>query len=414
MADFDVLIVGAGPVGSRVACTLAESGYKVGVVEKGKRVGEQVCCTGIISRECAELFDIDANCILWEAPSAKVFAPSGASLRISKDDVQAYIVDRAAFDFSFAERALSKGAEYVLNSRVRDISLSGDGVMLHIEGENGERTLEGRAAVIANGFGSTLPGKLELGSIQEFMVGAQTEVQTAGVDEVEVYFSHSIAPGFFAWLAPVAPNRARVGLFAHRKSGPHMKAFLAELASQGRIQDSGGTVAYGGIPLKPLARTYADRVLVVGDAAGQVKPTTGGGVYFGLLCADIASEVLGEALAAGDLSASRLSRYEKLWKEKLGRELKIEYVLRKLYNKLSDKQIESIFSVAKKKRIHRSLLDSPYLSFDWHGELLLEGLRRAGFWHDVIKTYIPAGVWAYLRSFNSPKSPLTKGGLMKE
>lgn len=285
----------------------------------------------------------------------------------------------------------------MLNSRVSDISLSGDGVVLHLETGNGERTLEGRAAVIANGFGSLLPSKLGLGRIHEFMVGAQTEVQTAGVDEVEVYFSQSLAPGFFAWLAPVSPTRARAGLFARKKSGPHMKAFLAEIASQGKIQDGEGKVTYGGIPLRPLARTYGDRVLVVGDAAGHVKPTTGGGVYFGLLGADIASDVLGNALAVGDLSARMLSRYEKLWKEKLNRELKTEYLLRKVYNKLSDKQVEGIFKVAKEKRIHRTLIDSPYLSFDWHGELLLDGLRRVGFWHDVIKTYIPAGVWAYLR-----------------
>ncbi len=397
MNSYDVLIIGAGPVGSQVAYRLASLGYRVVVIERDGEVGSHVCCTGIISRECVELFDIDSSCILWEASSAKVFAPSGDSLRISKDDVQAYIVERASFDSSLAERAQRKGAEYVLSSRVTDISVSDDGVMLHLEGGDGGRSLKGKAVVIANGFGSTLPSKLGLGRIQEFIIGAQTEVHTEGVDEVEVYLSHSIAPGFFAWLAPVSTNRARAGLFAHEKSRPHMKSFLSDLASRGKVRDVEGVVTCGGIPLKPLARSYGDRVLVVGDAAGQVKPTTGGGIYFGLICADIASGVLGEALAAGDLSARMLARYESLWKEKLNRELKTEYLIRKLYNKLSDKQIGTIFKVVREKHIHRSLLDSPSLSFDWHGELLLEGLRRAGFWHDITKTYLPAGVWAYLR-----------------
>ncbi|MFA4837241.1 MAG: FAD-dependent oxidoreductase, partial [Dehalococcoidia bacterium] len=98
MNSYDVLIIGAGPAGSRVAYKMAESGYRVAVFDKHQNGIGKVCCTGIIGKECFELFDIGSGSVLREAKSAKLFAPSGEFLQVSKDEVQAYIVDRAAFD----------------------------------------------------------------------------------------------------------------------------------------------------------------------------------------------------------------------------------------------------------------------------------------------------------------------------
>ena len=93
------------------------------------------------------------------------------------------------------------------------------------------------------------------------------------------------------------------------------------LQAQGRIASVEIEPCYRGIPIKPLPRTYGDRLVVVGDAAGQVKPTTCGGIYYGLLCADIATNNLHRALKRDDLSAKSLANYERGWKRKLGREL---------------------------------------------------------------------------------------------
>ena len=130
-------------------------------------------------------------------------------------------------------------------------------------------------------------------------------------------------------------------------------------------------MSHRGISLKPLARTYGRRLVVVGDAAGQVKPTTGGGIYYGLLCADIAASNLHRALDNDDLSAKNLASYEREWKKKLGRELKIGYYARKFYEHLSDKQIDRIFDIIKSNGIDEALLKADDLSFDWHGEVIL-------------------------------------------
>jgi len=396
MDCYDVLIIGAGPAGSRVACRLAGLGYKVAVLEKNEGIGDHVCCTGIVSRECGELFDIPQACILQAANSARLFAPSGEFLNIRKDEVQAYILDRAAFDRCLAEKAQDEGAEYLMASYVRDIAVSAEEVRVRVvrqahharypvrpelvEGRGEALTLRGKVAIVANGFPSRLPQKLGLGQIKDFIIGAQTEVETNGIQEIEVYFSQRIAPGFFAWLVPISQQRARAGLFSRESPGDRLSQFLAQLAAQGKISPAEHRITYDGIPLRPLPRTYGERVLVVGDAAGQVKPTTGGGIYYGLLCADMAAEAIHEAFGANDFSRKKLAYYEKTWKGKLGRDLQVGYFARRLYNRLSDRRINKIFDIVRENNIHEALLDSPHFSFDRHGELILEGLKRLAPW----------------------------------
>lgn len=116
--------------------------------------------------------------------------------------------------------------------------------------------------------------------------------------------------------------------------------------------------------------------MVVGGAAGQVKPTSGGGIYYGLLCADIAANTLHQALQRGDLSTKSLARYEREWRRKLGRELKIGYWARKLFERLSDNQIDGIFDIIKTNGIDEVLLKAKNLSFDWHSQAILMLLGR--------------------------------------
>lgn len=396
--DYDVLVIGAGPVGSRTAFRLAEQGYKVAVMERQAQPGHKLACTGIIGRECFEVFQIDQRCILQEARSARLFAPSGESIRISRDETQAYIVDRLAFDRSLAAKAGNAGAEYLLSTQVDDIAVSAGGVELAVT-RNGESfNIVSKAAVIAGGFGTGLPRKLGMGKFKYSITGAQAEVPTRGIEETEVYFSNRTAPGFFAWLVPISEAKARAGLFASRKPGEYLHDFLEWLAAEGKIIDAQPPVHYGGIPLKPLPRTYGERVLVAGDAAGQVKPTTGGGIYYGLICADFAAETLDLAFQKGDFSAQSLSRYEKMWKARLGQELRIDYFARRLYNRLSDKRINSIFNIVRDNRIHEELLDSSYRSFDWHGELVLDGLKRLTPWWQLFGHYLPSYLLKTLRS----------------
>jgi flavin-dependent dehydrogenase len=151
---------------------------------------------------------------------------------------------------------------------------------------------------------------------------------------------------------------------------------MSSLINQGKISSTAAELSYGGVLLKPLARTYGERLVVVGGAAGQVKPTTGGGIYYGLLCAELAADNLHRALETDSLSAKSLANYEREWKRKIGRELRRGYWARRFYEHLSDKQIDKIFDIIKSSGLDVELLKVDGLSFDWHGEAMVKLLGR--------------------------------------
>jgi len=211
----------------------------------------------------------------------------------------------------------------------------------------------------------------------------QAEVMAPGVDEVEIYLGEEVAPSFFAWAVPTASGMALVGLLSRRNPETYLRKLLSSLAAEGKIAAGGVDILRGGIPVKPLPKTYAERVLVVGTAAGQVKPTTGGGIHYGLLCANIAAEHLHRALADDDLSVRRLSGYEREWKRTLGKELRTGYWARKVYERLSDGQIDRLFDLLESSGMLEALLAEEGLSFDWHG-----GAVSRVITHEVFRKFI--------------------------
>jgi digeranylgeranylglycerophospholipid reductase len=373
---YDAVVVGAGPAGSYFAYKLAELGNQVIVFERQTQIGSSVCCTGIVGKECFDKFPVAFNAVLAEMTSARLFSPSGKLLNLHKETVQAYIVDRAAFDNALAQRAKDEGADYHLSSRVDSIEIMNRCLRTRVEHAGTMTEFDSKVVAICNGFGGSLTKALGMGKIDDSVAGAQAEVSANSVDEVEVYFGQSIAPGFFAWLVPTSEGKALVGLLARRNPGAYLKQLLTMLISQGKIVGGEADFTYGVIPLMPLRKTYGERLVVIGDAAGHVKPTTGGGIYYGLLCADMAADTIHEALRSDDLSAKRLARYERRWKKMIARELQIGYWGRKLYENLSDNQIERIFDLIIAGNIHEELLQSPDFSFDWHGSSILRVLKH--------------------------------------
>jgi len=386
---YDVAVIGGGPVGSYAAYKLVGMGYGVVILEARDKLGEKSGCTGLVGQECADLFHIDESVILRRVNSARPFSPSGKLIRVCRPEPQACVLDRAAFDISLADRARSAGAEYILGGRVVDVAISDSEVRLKAVRHGEKLDSAARAIVMATGFGSKLVEGLGLGKVGDFVMGAQVEVETVGVNEVEVYFGREIAPGFFAWLVPTSANRARVGLLSRRSPGDYLKKLLASLQAQGKIVATEPKLSYGVIPLKPLSRTCEERLVVVGDAAGQVKPTTGGGIYYGLLCADIAADSLHRALGNGDLTAKGLAGYERAWRKKLARELKRGYWARKFYERLSDRQVNRLFDIIISTGLDEALLEEEDLAFDWPAEAVLKLLAHQAISRAVGKIKIP-------------------------
>ncbi|MCX5996889.1 MAG: geranylgeranyl reductase family protein [Chloroflexi bacterium] len=374
---YDVIIIGAGVTGSYAAGELARLGYHVCVLEKQEQPGLKTSCTGIISLECFEMLSIDHSLIQNQARSARIFAPSGKYLRIEREGAQAYILDRPGLDRLMARKAQQKGAEFHFSTPVTAIRRENRHVTVEATAIQSETALfRARCVIIACGAAGGLAQSAGLGRIREFAHGAQAQVECTDVSEVEIYSGLTTAPGFFAWLVPAGGKQGKAGLLCRGNPRPYLTALLDRLLKQNRITSITSDIRYGSIPLKPLSRTYSDRLLVIGDAAGQVKPTSGGGIYFGILCAQQAVLILDECLKSGELSSDRLSLYQKRWHKLLKRELSIDYWAYRFYQGLDDKQVDHIFNIIVKHGIHESLLTSPDITFDWHSMVILDAIRH--------------------------------------
>lgn len=376
MVNKDIIIIGAGPSGSQLAFRLAELGYEVLVLDRKAAAGEEVCCTGIVSQQCLDSFAINKSLVLRPASSAKFVAPSGKWLRLWRDSEVAYILDRPALERALADRAREAGADYVFGTQVIDIQIETDRVLVKANSRGENKVFDAKTAVIATGFGSPLPARLGLGSISDVVIGAQAEVEISMDDEVEIYFNQAQAPGGFAWLVPTTGGKGLAGLLTRRYPELYLRDLLTRLQTQGKIASSEVELSYGAIPLRPLPRTSADRILVIGEAAGQLKPATGGGIHYGLLCADIAAECLQQAFATNDFSVAKLSSYDKRWRAKLGRELQIGYWLLRFYRRLSNRHIERLFGIMSSNNIPQFIAGLETLPFDWHGTLIIKLLRH--------------------------------------
>ena len=160
------------------------------------------------------------------------------------------------------------------------------------------------------------------------------------------------------------------GLLVRKNALERFDQFVLARKSQGKITEVVDKPICWGIPLRPLPKTYSDRVLVVGDAAGQVKPTTGGGIFYSLLASEIASGALNRALEKDELSAARLKVYQKEWKTLLSKELEVGYSARRVFEYLGDGHISSLINQASNNGFVSELADCPDVSFDWHSSMI--------------------------------------------
>ena len=363
-------------VGSYLAGRLAGLGLKVTVIDLKAEIGGPVCCTGLISQECVSSFGISNDVILKRFNSARVFSPAGKLIELRRRETQACVVDRGALDLEMVRKAQSNGAEYSVASSVKDVEIKNDGAVLTASCESTVRNIKAEVIVDASGFGSGIGEKLGVGKTVDFVAGAQAVVETDGSDEIEIYLGRKVAPGFFGWLVPTSPRRALVGLLSRRNTRGYLRDLLSSLAAAGKIKSAQADIAIRGIPLQPLPRTYGKRFIVVGSAAGQVKPLTGGGIYYGLLCADIAAGILHSAFEEQDFSAGYLSIYEREWRRKLGREIKRSYWARRVFERLGDRQMGKILEIIRNAGIVDLLLQRPDVTFDWHGDVAMKIMKE--------------------------------------
>jgi len=371
----DVAVIGAGPAGLYAAHQLASAGLDVTVLDAQERIGENAVCSGVIGEEAFARFGLPSRSVLNRICCIQAVSPAGKTLEYRSATPLARVVDKSEFNRDLGNSARSAGAELCLGRFVEAIDREKDGVLLHLcSRQRAVGKLRARVAVIASGVNGSLNGALGLVKPREFLRAIQADIPL-GKDGIsnptEVYVGRSVAPGAFGWKIPLGHGRVRVGLMCVEDPRPYFSALLQRVAPG--LDQGAAKVRQKAIGQMPVGNCVGERIVAIGEAAAHVKTSTGGGIYFGLLSAEMAADVMLRAFRKGDFSVQTLGEFERFWRAAFGIELWTGYLARKLAARLSDSLIERTFDRAKGIDLLSRLNGN--LSFDWHHKAILASIR---------------------------------------
>ncbi len=384
----DAIVVGGGPVGSYAALNLAKLGVKATVFEEHAQIGFPSHCAGhlsIRSLKSMGLYPLPEGIVENTFCAANFYSPAGTKFSLHLSCPVTAAVNRARFDQYLAVQAEAAGASFVLNSRVQSLMLA-DGFVRGVkvkQADGAEEQVYSKVVLDAEGVSSKLLRQTGLTALKPsgLVYGVEAEVdsvQDVEQDAVEVYFGKAYAPGLYGWLIPRRDGSAKLGL-ATNNGDPreYLKRLMFKhpVASKQLSKAKVTQIGYHAITLGgPIKNAYADGFLAVGDCASQVKPTTGGGVIFGLTCAKTAAEVVGEALKQGDVSSNFLQTYQKRCDDMLNFDFSIMLRLRRFLDSLSDEKLDEMLRVCGKLGVDKALRDVDEI--DFQGKLLLKVLGK--------------------------------------
>jgi geranylgeranyl reductase family protein len=383
----DVIVVGAGPCGSFAALNMAKHGANVVVFEEHEENGVPTHCAGHLSirgLKNLDLYPLPAEIVENTFCGITFHSPKGRSFSIRFSQPMTCAVNRALFDKHIAKLAEDNGVEYWLNSRVASLVIENGFVRGAIGKQNsgGNQKFSAKIVVDGEGVSSKILRQAGLAGLDRSMLvnGVEAEVENAKdmeMDMVEVFLGKNYAPNFYAWLIPKRNGRAKLGLAA--KTGNPKELLLKlmakhpvaskKLQTAKILQTNFHALTLGG----PIQRAYSNGFLAVGDVASQVKPTTGGGVIFGMTGARIAAEVALEALKRNDFSADFLSLYQRRFAKTLSFDMNVMLKIRKMLNAMSDEKLEDIISLCTTMKLDEAI--SNLEDLDFQGKTLMRALR---------------------------------------
>ncbi len=355
-SNYDLIIVGAGPAGSYASARFSELGYRVLLVDRKHEVGRPVQCAGLVN---SRLFDLPGlgklkdGTILRSIRGADVFSPSGNMLPLRGKENKAFSIDRARFDHELLISAAEMGSSLMLKTELRGIRILEDGsAKVGLLGPGGEMNVSAPMVLACDGPGSTLRSMLRMAIPKETIPGVSMELELRSgelpSERVAVLTGSRTASGFFAWIIPsYLPNGFRLGLSALTGEGLRSgmeKLFLDTrvtrfLSLEGPLRESSGSISttFGSVPMGQPKEISKGPVLLLGDAAGMAKPTSGGGIYPALMAVDSLTRSLNGDVKPG---VQAISNFLSSWKKGYGKELARTFVLRRIIKELKDEEMD--------------------------------------------------------------------------
>ncbi|MDO8751602.1 MAG: NAD(P)/FAD-dependent oxidoreductase, partial [Dehalococcoidia bacterium] len=301
---------------------------------------------------------------------AHVYAPSGRTLSLGDGQTRALVIDRVGLDRALVARAQERGAELVTRARVIGVEHDGAGIKVRVDRESASTVVRTRLLVGADGANSRVARLLGMDGPAEVVhaLGAEGTLPGAEEQHAQVFVGKSVAPGWFAWTIPLGGGRVRLGVGTSNGMKPVeclrrlIETYPDQLKGWQATRWTGGT-----IPLWSRRKIVQDNVMLVGDAAGQVKPTSGGGIYPSLVSARLPAGVARTALAQDDLTERTLRAYSHAWERTFGKEYRRGQDLRRVYTTMDDQDFDRLLALFGSKRLLE--MANRYGDIDFPGRL---------------------------------------------
>jgi digeranylgeranylglycerophospholipid reductase len=362
----DVVVIGAGPGGSMAAKTAAESGLNVVLLEKRQEIGEPIrCAEGVSHRsELSELITVQPDWISNEINGVRLHSPNNDNVFTTVDNGKGeggYILERKTFDRGLSLQAARAGAKVLVKTRATGLIRKDGLCTLSAICQGKPLQIEAPLIIGADGVESKVARWAGIDTRlkpEKIMVCAQYLVLDDRIDQkyCEFFFGNKMAPGGYLWIFPKGGRLANVGIgMQGSQSGPGEPIRLLDRFL--RIKMPGARILQmvaGGIPTSgPIKDTTSDGIMLVGDAAHQSDPLTGGGIINAMRAGVMAGETAGKALSSGDVSAAGLKEYEDRWRSSIGKQIEKRYRAKNFFLKLTDDDLNRLIGSLHGKDVSR-------------------------------------------------------------
>ena len=383
--DYDVMVVGAGPVGSTIAYYLSRNGLNVAISEKKSEVGYPLQCAGILSKHIFEKNELPDEVIINTVHGAFLHTQNHI-LNVETQENVAYVIDRIAYDQFLLNRATENGVD-LINQKVVDVDTE-EGITYF----SNNQFITSKIIIACDGHSSKIASKIGneqksyhasqmLVSIDDENMGNFRKSDKKKDDYVDTFLSEEILPGFL-WIIPLENNTYRVGLFSnqsHKNQDVTLMDLLNENFEYEILERYKGFIPF----FNDKNQLVKDRVIMVGDAASQIKPTSGGGLLIAFDSCKISSKYVLEAIKNDDINI--LEGYQKEFNDKYLKEFSYQFKVQKTLNLLNDDDLDYLFEKLKRNDCERII--SEYGDMDNQSALVKEFIKR-GLIFKIIPTFL--------------------------
>ena len=331
MDKYDIVIAGGSISGLLTAREVAKKGHSVLVLEEGFEIGTPDHCGGLVSKTALNDLEINPSEKIYDCAinDASIFSPSGKMLEINSKNQQIISVDRRQLDKRAAYQAQKYGAKIIVNSSYKEKTKEGVSTSIG--------DIDCKILVDCRGVGALVNDNRN-----GILLSAQYEVYADWIvnGHVEVYFDQIKYPGFFAWIIPSGNGIGKVGVAGKDiNTSKTIEEFLKDKGKYSTIRKIFSPIWING----PIKNFVSKDVVTVGDAAGQSKPTTAGGIYSCGMGGIMAGKAIAKYLETND--DFQLMQYQESWYSKFGKEFEKQQLARKVLQKIDNKTVDKIFDM---------------------------------------------------------------------